>query len=125
MVKATEKIYNNFVYLGMKYSFFIHFALFLSSSGTSSDTTEAQQYEYQAQKGFYNSPLDTNGGIRNTSSFRSDKNRYYGNPYGTFAKEYNYGLRQGKKKDTYGLSQGKKKDTLSVKTKYNLDKKKE
>lgn len=84
----------------MKYSFILVLALIFYSCGTSGDTARAQ-YSNSSQEGFRNSPLDSNGGIRNESSFRRDRNRYHRPQYQyTHAKEYNYALRKGQKKDT-------------------------
>ena len=45
------------------------------SCASSGETTEAQ-YSPPKQESFRSSPFDTNGGIRNTSSFRNDSERY-------------------------------------------------
>ena len=45
------------------------------SCATSGDTAEAQ-YSPPKHESFRGSPLDTYGGIRNTSSFRTDKERH-------------------------------------------------
>jgi hypothetical protein len=102
----------------MRLVFFLALALFVYSCSSSSDTTDVQ-YSNPSQEGFRNSPFDTNGGIRNQSSFRSDSNRYNRPEYNsTLKKEFNYALRQGQEKDTLN-SKTKQKSNKKHKKKPN------
>jgi hypothetical protein len=93
----------------MKRIFLLVLTILFYSCGTSSGTAETQ-YEPTSQEDFRNSPLDTNGGFRNTSSFRNDSERYNRPEYWNSQIPRKYDYWNFKKIDTIGKTKKKKKD---------------
>ena len=92
----------------MKYLLLIILFLCFSSCGSTNDTTEGQ-YSQPTQESFRNSPFDTNGGIRNTSSFRNDSERHNRPEYWNSPTPRKYNYWNVKRKDTISNTSKKKK----------------